>query len=441
VLEQGGNAADAAVCACFASCVCEVVMTGLLGGGHGMVWDAAEGRAHQLDFFTTVPGLGAEAREPELVELEVAFGDEMIRYAIGPQSCAVPGVPAGLHELWRRHGSLEWSRLLEPAIGLAREGVPMPSAHAACLEMLAPVLTLDGGELLLAPRGRLLREGELLVQPGIARALELIAEDPHSLYSGALAASLLELMAERGGLITIEDLSSYSPRWREPVETPYAGTRFFTRGGLSQVPETLARLAPLAELSERERVHALLAALSPEGIETHTTNHVAVDDDGNACVLTTSLGLGSGDYLPNYDLHLNSMLGEIDLLPAGLAPGERMESMTAPSVAVDADGLVLAIGAAGGTRLRTALVGVAAGILDEGLVPQEAIDRPRFHPAGSVLNAEPGVSEEALSELEAQGRQVRRWDSLHHYFGGVSAIGRGGAAGDPRRSGAGLLLA
>jgi gamma-glutamyltranspeptidase/glutathione hydrolase len=187
-------------------------------------------------------------------------------------------------------------------------------------------------------------------------------------------------------------------------------------------------------------VHALLAALSPEGIETHTTNLVAVDGDGNACVLTTSLGLGSGDYLPGYDLHLNSMLGEIDLLPAGLAPGERIGSMTAPSVAIDADGLALAIGAAGGTRLRTALLGVATGILDEGLAPNQAIARPRFHPAGSVLNAEPGVNEEALVELEAQGWQVRRWNSLHHYFGGVSAIGRDGAAGDPRRSGKGLLL-
>jgi len=416
-------------------------MTGLLGGGHGMVWDADEGRASQLDFFTSVPGLGAAAHEPELVELEVRFGEETIHYAIGPQSCAVPGVPAGLHELWRRHGRFDWPGLIEPAIELAQGGVPMPSAHASCLEMLAPVLTLDGGERLLAPRGRLLREGELLVQPGIARALELIAEDPRSLYDGALGSSLLELMAERGGLITVEDLSSYSPRWREPVETPYAGTSFFSRGGLSGIPEALVRLARLAPLSERERVHALLAVLSPEGIETHTTNLVAVDGDGNACVLTTSLGLGSGDYLPAFDLHLNSMLGEIVLLPAGLAPGKRMESMTSPSVAVDADGLVLAIGAAGGTRLRTALVGVSAGILDEGLAPNEAIDRPRFHPAGTVVNAEPGVSEEALRELETSDWQVRRWSSLHHYFGGVSAIGRNGAAGDPRRSGAGLLLA
>jgi gamma-glutamyltranspeptidase/glutathione hydrolase len=441
VLEDGGSAADAAISACFASCVCEVVMTGLLGGGHGMIWSAAEGRAHQLDFFTSVPGLGSGShRRPRLVEMDVSFGEELIRYEIGPESCAVPGIPAGLHELWRGYGRLDWPRLLEPAIRLSREGVSMSPAHAACLKMLAPVLTLDRGEQLFAPGGRLLEAGELLLQPGIAAALELLAEDTRSLYSGALSQTLLELMSERGGLVTSDDLDSYSPLWREPVETFYAGTRFLTRGGLSGVPEALTRLVPLAGLPARERVHALLAAFGGEVAGSHTTNLVAVDEEGNACVLTTSLGLGSGDYLPGFDLHLNSMLGEKDLVSGELEPGERVKSMTAPSIAVDERGPVLAIGAAGGTRLRSALVQVASGILDEGLAPADAVGRPRFHPASAVMNAEPGVDEEALCELEAKGWQVRRWSSLHHYFGGVSAIGRAGAAGDPRRSGVGLLL-
>jgi gamma-glutamyltranspeptidase/glutathione hydrolase len=416
-------------------------MTGLLGGGHGIYWDASGERAQRLDFFTTVPGLGAPTRKPELAELEVTFGEEPVRYAIGPQSCAVPGVPAGLYQLWRRYGRLEWERLLEPAIGLAREGVPMPSAHASCLKMVAPVLTLDGGKRLLAPLGHLLEQGELLVQPGIAAALELIARDPFSPYSGALASSLLELMRERDGLVTGEDLSSYTPLWREAVEISYAGKRFFTRGDLSGVLEALSHLAPLASLSERERVLALLEVLEAGTMPgSHTTNLVAVDPEGNACVLTTSLGLGSGDYLPGFDLHLNSMLGEVALMSRDPVPGERIGSMMAPSVAVDGDGPILAAGAAGGTRLRSALVQVVAGILDEGLAPAEALARPRFHLENEVLNAEPGVNEAALQELEARGRQVRRWKTLHHYFGGVSAIGRRGAAGDPRRSGAGLLL-
>ena len=132
------------------------------------------------------------------------------------------------------------------------------------------------------------------------------------------------------------------------------------------------------------------------------------------------------------------MLGETDLIQGALVAGARMESMMAPSLAVDQDGLALAIGAAGGSRLRTALVTVAAGILDEGLDPQAAVDRPRVHPAGAVLNAEPGADEDGLRALEASGWTVRRWPERHHYFGGVSAIGRRGAAGDPRRSGAAL---
>jgi gamma-glutamyltranspeptidase/glutathione hydrolase len=56
------------------------------------------------------------------------------------------------------------------------------------------------------------------------------------------------------------------------------------------------------------------------------------------------------------------------------------------------------------------------------------------------VDAEPGVDDRALAELEAGGRTVRRWEKIHHYFGGVSCVGRRGAAGDPRRDGAGIVL-
>jgi gamma-glutamyltranspeptidase/glutathione hydrolase len=200
-------------------------------------------------------------------------------------------------------------------------------------------------------------------------------------------------------------------------------------------------LPHLRPLAAAERVLALLRVVDDApAAEAHTTNLVTVDAQGSACVLTTSLGLGSGDWLPGLDLHLNSMLGEVDLLRGPLEPRERMQSMMAPSLVLDDDGLVLAVGAAGGTRLRTALVGVAAGILDEGLGPQEAVDRPRAHPVGAVVNVEPGVDEEALERLEASGRTIRRWPERHHYFGGVSAVARTGVAADPRRSGTALAL-
>jgi gamma-glutamyltranspeptidase/glutathione hydrolase len=141
------------------------------------------------------------------------------------------------------------------------------------------------------------------------------------------------------------------------------------------------------------------------------------------------------------DLHLNSMLGEADLIRGPLESGQRMESMMAPILFLDGDGsAVLVAGAAGGTRLRTALLSVVAGILDEKLDPQAAVDRPRFHPGLETINAEPGVDDDALDELERRGLHVRRWPARHHYFGGVSLVSSRGAAADPRRSGAATPL-
>jgi gamma-glutamyltranspeptidase / glutathione hydrolase len=437
ILAEGGTAADAAVAASLASCVAETVMTGLLGGGHAIYFDAASGSARNLDCFVAVPGLGAEPREPELLHLDVPFGAELVHYAVGPASCAVPGLPEGLAALSREHGRLPWRRLVEPALRLAEEDVEFPPAHAACLAMLASVMTMNEGAAIYAPEGELLASGDRLHQPGLVPALAALADDPASVYRGTIAAALLELCVERGGLLTERDLHSYQAAWSDPVSVGYLDGRLLTRAGLSGVPELVPRLPRLAELDATQRVLALVEVLEGQsGGGRDTTNVTVVDDEGNACVVTTSLGLGSGDFLPGLDLHLNSMLGETDLLRGGLEPGRRMQSMMAPTLAFDADGLSLAAGAAGGTRLRTALLGAIAGVLDEGLSALDAVARPRFHPAPDVVNAEPGVDEAALQALEARGRTVRRWPAQHHYFGGVSVVSRTGMAGDPRRNGA-----
>ena len=430
MLAEDGSAADAAVAGCLASCVAETVMTGLLGGGHAIYLDARDGSVRNLDCFVDVPaGEGGE-----LLRLEVPFGAELVHYAVGPASCAVPGLPAGLEALWRAAGRLPWARLVEPALRLARSGVVLGPGHAACLAMLEPVMTMNRGAALHAPEGRLLAEGDTLRQPGLETALEVVAQEgAASVYRGTISEALLGI---DGVTLTCRDLEAYEARWSEPLPVDYAGCRVLTRGGLAGVAETLARLPPLAGLPAAERVPAVVDALQQGGPEGDTTNLAVVDGDGSACVLTTSLGLGSGDFLPGLDLHLNSMLGEVDLVRGPLVRGERMQSMMAPTLALARDGLVLAAGAAGGTRLRTALVGVLAGVLDEGLDPITAVERPRFHPAGATVNAEPGVDEDGLALLEEQGWTVRRWPAPHHYFGGVSVVGRAGAAGDPRRDGA-----
>jgi gamma-glutamyltranspeptidase/glutathione hydrolase len=437
ILAAGGSAADCVVAACLASCVAETVMTGLLGGGHAIYFDAATGRTANLDCFVAVPGLGREGEPVALLELEVPFGTELVHYAVGIGSCGVPGVPAGMEALWEAHGRLPWPRLVEPALRLARGSVPMPAAHAACLRMLEPVMTMNEGARIYSPGGKLLDEGDLLVQQGLVAALEAVAEEgARSAYDGTLARALLALMDERGGLVTQEDLSSYEALWRDPVEVEFRGHRVETRAGVSDFPTALGRLEELHGLSESERALAIIGALLGEPpAQNGTTNISALDDHGNACVLTTSLGLGSGDFVPGFDLHLNSMLGEADLLTGPLEPGERMASMMAPTLAIDSEGVVLAVGAAGGTRLRSALLQVVAGILDEGLDLQAAVDRPRLHPIASLVHLEPGFGRKTTGALELAGFEVRAWPDRHHYFGGVSAVTPTGAAGDPRRNG------
>ena len=137
-------------------------------------------------------------------------------------------------------------------------------------------------------------------------------------------------------------------------------------------------------------------------------------------------------------MHLNSMLGESDLLIGPLEPGGRMASMMSPTIALDRDGLLVAAGAAGGTRLHPALAQVLSGILDEEFLPQDAVDRPRLHSTGTIVHMEPGFEEGAVAALESESYDVRRWSERHHYFGGVSAVARAGAAADPRRGGAAL---
>lgn len=432
ILADGGTAADAVVAMALASCVAETVMSGLMAGCHAIAFDGS--RVQLLDGFGAQP-----SGHGDLVELPIAFGDELVEYSIGPASCAVPGLPAALGELWERLGRLPWPRLVEPALRLARSGVPLPEMHARSLAMFAELYCLERGADLHLREGRVLEADEILEQPGLVDALEaLAAEGAASAYRGSLAEALLSIA---GVVLTPDDLRDYRPHWRDPVLTPFHGHRAATRGGLSGVPELLARMPRLAELSPTERVLALVSAFESDATGgEHTTNMVAVDAHGRACVLTHSLGVGAGVWLPGFDAQLNNLLGESDIAFGDPQPGDRLESRMAPTLVFDGEGLVLAIGAAGATRLRTALASVAAGILDEGLDPETAVARPRVHPIPGIVDAEPGVDERALTALEERGRTVRRWERIHHYFGGVSCIGRRGAAGDPRRNGLGIVL-
>lgn len=442
ILRDGGSAADAAVAAVLACCVAETIFTGLGGGGFATYFDAATGEVTCLDFFVAVPGLDGDREPGRMVAVDVFFGGLPQVYSIGGASVAVPGVPKGCGEVHRRWGRLPWERVVAPAIELARTGVPLPAAHAVTLNSCAPALAWGEGAAIYTPGGRNLAGGQLLFHEGLAGTMTgLAADGPQVFYSGEYAKVLVDAVRAAGGNLGPRDLADY-----RVLETPVdraelAGHRVLARHDLSRTVDTIAGLP--TDLSRPQRVVGVANALRDQGRQKigDTTNVSVVDAEGNACVITTTLGLGAGVWPRGLGLNLNSMLGEGELITHDLTPGKRMSSNMCPLVVIGPDGdLAVAAGSAGASRIRTALVGTLLGVLADGLDMETAIARPRFHVVDDTVHAELGYPRDELAQLAGAGWRIKQWPDLNHYFGGVTAVGSAGAAGDPRRGGVGYLL-
>lgn len=450
VLHAGGTAADAAVAAVLAGCVSESILTGIGGGGFATYYEAATGAVTSLDFFCAIPGLDGDLAPGPMQPIEVLFGGVPMAYEIGGSSVGVPGIAAGAGEVHRRWGKLPWQRVVAPAVSLARSGVVLPAAQARTLISVAPAMVPGVGAGIYSPGGKLLQGGDLLFHPGLDVALAALADEgPDVFYTGWIGDRLVEAVRAAGGAIGPEDLARYRVLELDVEQAPLAGATVFARHDLNNTIPTIRALpADLAVVSRPERAVALADALLVHGRQRlgDTTNISVVDFEGNACVVTMTLGLGSGVWLPGLGVHLNSMLGEGELITDGMVPGNRMSSMMCPLVVVDDTGeLCVAAGSAGASRIRTALVQTLTNVLIDGDDMTTAIGRPRFHvvadPDGGapVAHVEPGYLANEVEALAAAGYRTHRWEQMDHYFGGASAVGHAGAAGDPRRGGVGRL--
>jgi gamma-glutamyltranspeptidase/glutathione hydrolase len=444
-LRAGGTAADAAVAAVLTCCVAETIYTGLGGGGFATYFEAATGEVTCLDFFTAVPGTDGDRQPGPMIAVDVFFGGMPQVYSIGGASVAVPGVPAGVGEVHRRWGRLPWSDVVAPAAALARTGVVLPAAQARTLTTCAPALAYGEGASCYTPNGKLLSGGDLLFHPGLATAMEGLAEQgPSIFYTGAFAHVMVDATRAGDGCLGPLDLASYRVRETHVDHATLNGYRVRARHDLNRTVDTLAALpSHIAGMTPGERAVAVASALRDRGRQKigDTTNVSVVDAAGNACVVTTTLGLGAAVWLPGLGINMNSMLGEGELITDDLAPGRRMSSNMCPLVVIDPNGeLIVAAGSAGASRIRSALIDTLLGVLVDGLDVPGAVHRPRFHVVDDTVHAEPGYPDEELSALSEAGWTINQWPGLDHYFGGVTAVGAGGAAGDPRRGGVGMLL-
>jgi gamma-glutamyltranspeptidase/glutathione hydrolase len=428
VLEAGGNAVDACVAAAFTSWVCESMLTGPGGGGFMLVHHGSE--TVVFDAFVTVPRASAET---ELLALAIDFdGDTQQVFHTGAGAVGVPGTARGLEAAHARFGSLPWAELAEPAIALAREGVELTPAQGYLHRILDGLLRHSPeGDAMYG--GRVLVAGEKLVLPDLAATLERIAAGGAGVvYEGELARAIAEHVP-----VTLDDLAAYEVIEREPVTAAYRGSEFRSNPPPSSGGSLIALgLESLGD--DFDIVHAMEVMDAARVPAAGGTTHISVVDvHGDAASLSCSLGSGSGVVVPGTGIHLNNMLGEADL-KGSAGPGERLTSMMAPSVVLEAGRPRLVVGSAGSERLRGAILQVVANVVGRGMGVEEAVEAPRVHLGSGVVHAEPGI------ELEREG--VVRFGRRNLYFGGVSAVevGAGGelaAAGDPRRGGAGMVVA
>jgi len=437
ILACGGNAVDAAVAMMLVSCAAETIFTGLGGGGFATVYDAASGRVRCIDFFVAVPGLGGRPSGPKIA-IEINFVGQRVPYEIGPATVAVPGVPAGALHLWRNWGRLPWPGVVEPGLQ-ASYGTPFPQMHANLLPRVAPAMCVgDGVEVYQRPDGSYLQAGDPLRHHDHHRAYELLIENPHAFYRGKYADALIASVTD-GGAISQQDLHRYRVIESAPWSARVDDFTVYARGNdLDDILTTMEAVAAAVSddpLTDPAAAKSLVAALRAPDRRAETTNIVAVDELGDGCVITTSLGLGSGVWVPGFGVHLNSMLGEGELVRETLPPGQRMGSMMSPLVALDEDGRLAAIaGAAGGSRIRPALVQVVLRML-RGTPAQEAIDAPRLNALPGLVRLESGFASVVLDALRFAGNELAIVDHRDPYFGGVSAISALGGGADPRRSG------
>ncbi|HET8591492.1 MAG TPA: gamma-glutamyltransferase [Nakamurella sp.] len=445
ILLAGGSAADAAVAMVLTGCAAETIFCGLAGGGFATVYQAGTGSVHCLDFFVAVPGLdGILAGPPR--DIAVQFGDVAVPYAVGGATVAVPGVPRGTFEVHRRFGRLPWREVVSPAVQVAGRGAALPEQHAALLaDVAAAMLLSDGVQAYSRPEPagqRLLRAGELLLHPGLADTMALLGEEgPEPLMTGPVGQAVVAAARADGGALSPADMRAY-----RVTELPAASARLGpgtvrVRGNdLDHLVATIEALdASAVAAGGPAAALALVDALRAGVRRAGTTSVVAVDGDGNACAITHSLGLGSGIWARG--VHGNSMLGEGELLRGELVPGSRMGSMMVPLVVTGGRGeLLLAGGAAGGSRIRPALVQVLAAMLLCGRTAAAAVAAPRLSAADDAVHLEPGFDEDTVTALRAAGNAVVLWPEQRPYFGGVSVAGPDGPAADPRRGGAAFRL-
>jgi gamma-glutamyltranspeptidase / glutathione hydrolase len=366
LLAAGGNAVDAAVATAFALAVTHPSAGNLAGGGFAVVRTAA-GKAVALDFREVAP---AAATATMFLDKD---GNPTRDSLHSHRAVGVPGSVAGLWALHRKLGKRPWREVVDPAIALAREGFEVDDKlHDAIVRYAKLLVKSPASAAIWLPKRVPRAKGDRVAIPELAIVLERIAAlGPDGFYRGETAAAIVAEMKAGGGIITAEDLASYTPVWREPLRFGYRGYSIvsmpppssggivlaMTAGMLSKVElgklpwygaahihwlvevwrrafaarnELLGDPAfvkdmPIARLVSKDYIDKLFATITERATPSrqvnallegdHTTHLCTVDASGMAVALTTTLNTGFGNGVTVSGFLLNNEMDDFTAKP------------------------------------------------------------------------------------------------------------------------------
>jgi gamma-glutamyltranspeptidase/glutathione hydrolase len=479
ILQQGGNAVDAAVAVGFALAVVHPE-AGNIGGGGFMIIRPRDGSVHALDYRETAPVSASR-------DMYRAAGEDAS--VTGHLSVGVPGAVAGLTEAHRRFGRLPFASVIGPAIRLANEGFVVDEYRTSSIGGdSARLERFPASRATFLPNGRPPIPGTTFNQPELGATLEAIRDSGAAgFYGGWVADLLVAEMKRGGGLITLQDLASYRAIWRNPVEISYRGYTIYsmppassggvTMGEILNIMEAFGTLPPFgsATLMHREAeamrraftdrntylgdpgfvrnpVHRLLSKTYAAELQkqigeqasvtprfdpsvpggSSTTHYSVVDADGNAASCTTTLNnsYGSAVTVTGAGFLLNDEMDDFATSPGepnmyglvqgeanAIAPGKRMLSAMTPSIVLDPrHQLYLVVGTPGGPRIITMVYHVISNVIDHRMALPDAVVAPRMHHQGLPDSL----------QVEADGFLPESLDSLRARGHGLAARGHWG---------------
>lgn len=240
VMQQGGNAYDAMVATSFALTVVYPVAGNITGGGF-FVYRSAEGEVGSLDYREMAP-LGAH-KDLYLDE----NGDVIPKLStVGGMAVGIPGAVAGILEVHKKMGTLPLKQLMQPAIDLAEKGYVVTEKQAKSFKRYSELFVEVNGKDTFFAQGH--QAGDTIVNPALAKTLRAIAEKGNGgFYDGWVAQAMVNKTQATGGILSLEDLKAYSPRWREPVQFSYKDLNLISMGPPSSGGICLAQLMQMVE--------------------------------------------------------------------------------------------------------------------------------------------------------------------------------------------------